>query len=130
MSDLVAANNEFGLQLYNKFVESKKGNIIFSPLSISLALAMTSLGARGRTLEEIHSTLVGGFPEEQIHEQFQQIMKVIPRNNKNEQVSIANKLYAQKGYRILSSFLESTQKFYGSELETVDFRLIFITLNL
>ena len=130
MSDLVAANNEFGLQLYNKFVESKKGNIIFSPLSISLALAMTSLGARGQTLEEIHSTLAGGFQEDQIHEQFQQIMKVIPRNNKNEQVSIANKLYAQKGYRILSSFLESTQKFYGSELKTVDFRLIFITLNL
>ena len=126
MSDLVTANNDFGLKLYNKFVETKRGNIIFSPLSISLALAMTSLGARGQTLEEIHSTLAGGFPEEQIHEQFQQIIKVISRKDKNAQVSIANKLYAQKGFKILSSFLDSSKKFYVSDLETVDFRLIFI----
>ena len=85
---------------------------------------MTSLGAKGQTLEEIHSILVGGFQEDQIHEQFQQIMKVIPRNDKNEEVSIANKLYAQKGINILSSFLRSSRRFYDSELETVDFRLI------
>ena len=79
---------------------------------------MSSLGARSQTLEEIYSTFVGGFPEEQIHEQFQQIKKVILKIDKIGQVSIAKELYAKKGFKIMSSFLELSQTFSETWLGT------------
>ena len=131
LSDLVTANNDFGLKLYNKFVEKEQGNIIFSPLSISLALGMISLGARGQTLEEIRqSTFVSGFPEEEVHEKFKQIMKAIPRNDAEAIVRIVNKLYTRMGFNIKPSFSNSTQNFYFSAPEAVDFRLTFIIMQL
>lgn len=122
LSDLVAADNDFGLKLYNKFMETEQGNIIFSPLSISLALAMISLGAKGQTLKEIRcSTFTSGIPKEKVHENCKQIMKAIPGNDTKALVSIANKLYTRKGLNIKPSFLISSRNFYFSEPEPVDF---------
>jgi serpin B len=44
-------NGDFGINLYRKIVEDKsmKGsNIFFSPFSVSTAMAMTYLGAKGK----------------------------------------------------------------------------------
>ena len=49
-------NNCFALQLYQK-LQGEKGNLFFSPYSISTALAMTYAGAKGRTQEQMAQTL-------------------------------------------------------------------------
>ena len=46
---LSASNAKFALDLYKRQAVSKGKNIFMSPLSISVALAMTYLGARGQT---------------------------------------------------------------------------------
>lgn len=53
---LMQANNAFAVQLYDKLA-SRAGNILFSPYSISAALAMTYAGARGNTAKEIRAAL-------------------------------------------------------------------------
>ena len=53
---LVDGNNQFAIDLYKKLAE-KDGNIVFSPYSISSALAMTYAGARGQTAEEMAKVL-------------------------------------------------------------------------
>src|SRR5262245_1199347 len=50
------SNNRFALELYGQ-LRSKQGNLFLSPFSISSALAMTSAGARGKTLEEMQDAL-------------------------------------------------------------------------
>jgi len=45
---VVAQNNLFALDLYGK-LRAGKGNLFFSPYSISTALTMTYAGARGKT---------------------------------------------------------------------------------
>ena len=50
---LVDGNNQFAIDHYKKLAETEKGNIVFSPYSISSALAMTYAGARGQTAEEM-----------------------------------------------------------------------------
>ena len=57
LSALVEGNNQFALDLYKKLAETEKGNIFFSPYSISSALAMTYAGARGQTAEEMAKVL-------------------------------------------------------------------------
>src|SRR5437879_2145385 len=53
---IVQGNNEFALALYAKLAK-EKGNLFFSPYSISDALAMTAAGARGDTLTAMNKTL-------------------------------------------------------------------------
>jgi len=53
---VVTGNNKFALELYAK-LRSKKGNLFFSPYSISTALAMTHAGARGQTETQMAGVL-------------------------------------------------------------------------
>ena len=58
MEALAAANANFSLELFKKITEITKakntGNVFYSPLSISSALAMVSLGAKGNTEVQMH----------------------------------------------------------------------------
>jgi serpin B len=51
-----AASNRFGLDLYMR-VRRAHGNVVFSPASLALVLAMASSGARGATLAEMARVL-------------------------------------------------------------------------
>lgn len=62
---LVNGNNEFALDLYQA-VRSTEGNFMFSPYSISLALAMAYAGARGETETQMAETLHYNLPQEKI----------------------------------------------------------------
>lgn len=54
MGQLSSANNLFALELFHTLNESNPtGNTIFSPVSISSALAMVYLGARGSTAAQL-----------------------------------------------------------------------------
>ena len=54
MNSLSAANTHFAFDLFQQFKTSKKDdNILYSPLSISSALAMTYLGAKENTAFEM-----------------------------------------------------------------------------
>jgi len=53
---LTRANTAFALDLYHR-LRSDPGNVFFSPHSISTALGMTHLGARGETARQMAETL-------------------------------------------------------------------------
>lgn len=53
---LAEGNNRFALQLYQK-LQDEKGNLFFSPYSISTAMVMTYAGARGATQEQMAQVL-------------------------------------------------------------------------
>ena len=49
---IIESNNRFSFDIYQK-IKSKNENIIFSPLSITSAFAMTYIGAKSVTFNEI-----------------------------------------------------------------------------
>ncbi|XP_058602781.1 leukocyte elastase inhibitor-like [Onychostoma macrolepis] len=58
MEPLPAANTQFSLNLFKKISEgNKSGNVFYSPISISSALAMVSLGAKGNTAAQMFKVL-------------------------------------------------------------------------
>ncbi|XP_056089936.1 serpin peptidase inhibitor, clade B (ovalbumin), member 1, like 4 [Rhinichthys klamathensis goyatoka] len=58
MEHLTAANTQFSLDLFKKISGGNaSGNVFFSPVSISSALAMVSLGARGNTAAQMIKVL-------------------------------------------------------------------------
>ncbi|TRY58572.1 hypothetical protein DNTS_000412 [Danionella cerebrum] len=58
MESLSSANTHFNLNLFQKISEKNaSGNVFYSPFSISSALAMVSLGAKGNTEAQMYKVL-------------------------------------------------------------------------
>ncbi len=124
---IVGGNNKFTFALYDKLRE-EKGNLFFSPYSISTALAMTYAGARGQTQAQMAKVLC--FPaiasdanQTKFHEAFGQIIKGInERGGKGAyELTVANALWGQKGYKFLNEYLALIEMDYGGGFNQVDF---------
>jgi serine protease inhibitor len=119
---IVAGNTAFACDLYQK-LRTEKGNLFFSPHSISTALAMTYAGAKGQTGRQMAETLHLPRPEGQLHPAMAALQKSLASDPKasSYELHIANALWGQKGYKFLDGFLGTCEKHYGGGLETVDF---------
>ena len=121
VNPVVQGNNAFALNLYSQ-LRPQKGNLFFSPYSLSTALAMTYAGAKGQTATEMAQVLHFNVEPESLHSAFAtNLAKLNANQQQGYQLSIANRLWGQKGYKFLDPFLKTTQNYYGARLETVDF---------
>jgi serpin B len=123
----VTGNTMFALDLYARLkghpvVKQAQGNLIFSPYSISTALAMTAGGARGATAEQMAATLhiPGGGNPAMAFGELQEGLQTDAAES-GCQLNIANALWGQKGHVFLDSFLSLTKSGYGANLNEVDF---------
>uniref|UniRef100_A0A8C3JGW4 Serpin domain-containing protein n=1 Tax=Calidris pygmaea TaxID=425635 RepID=A0A8C3JGW4_9CHAR len=139
MGSLTAANTKFCLDFFKELSKGKRDkNIFFSPLSISAALRMIQLGARGSTAEEIekvlhiHEVLSTASPgtksttgkcEEAggAHSQFQELLSALEKSGATCSLSIANRLFGEVTFQFLQQYLDSTRTLYHAELEAMDF---------
>jgi serpin B len=116
IADATAA---FGCNLFAK-VRSKPGNLFFSPLSIEVALAMTSLGARGETQTEMNGVL--RIPLPRAHSGAGVFLNGLQgKPAAGFELSIANALWMQQGYSFKKEFLSQTQMYYDAVPHSVDF---------
>ena len=124
LARVVEGNTQFAVDLYAMLAKAD-GNLFFSPESVSIALAMTYGGARGRTREEMREVL--GFPadDEALHACFQTLLQGLSVGKSGEagyKLSIANRLWGQEDFPFLEAFVKLTRQHYGAELARVDFR--------
>ncbi|XP_005373090.1 PREDICTED: serpin B4 [Chinchilla lanigera] len=135
MSSLSEANNNFTLDLFQRLRKSE-GNVFFSPISISAALAMVYLGARGSTAQEIEKVL--HFNEittkstektktarveesRSVHHQFQKLLTELNKPSDTYELKSANKVYKEKSFQFLQEYIDDVKKFYLADVESVDF---------
>ncbi|XP_060773786.1 leukocyte elastase inhibitor-like [Neoarius graeffei] len=121
MENLSHANSAFALDLYRAISSNNPdGNLFFSPLSISAALSMVYLGARGATAEEMAKVLsFSSIPN--VHTHFKTLSSAINSPKASYILRLANRLYGEKTFHFLSEFLDSTQKLYQADMQAVDF---------
>lgn len=117
---VVTANNQFACELYSKY-KSEKGNIFFSPYSISTALAMTHEGARGKTAEEMQA--VFHFPEDSSIRRpaFAEIINEINKQDKEYKLYTANALWPAIGFKLLEEYQNTIDKYYGGKATCLDY---------
>jgi len=121
--NLSAANTKFAFDLYKLHTSPADQNVFMSPLSISVALAMTYLGARGQTSSQMRDVLhFADVEEDQLHQAFTDIMSALNKPQQSYKLYMANRLFAEKSYTFLDEFLAAGRKHYGAELAPVDFR--------
>jgi len=120
INEVVNANNKFTFDLYSQLNKSEKGNIFYSPYSISAALAMTYEGARGQTADEIKS--VFHFPGNNIlRPNFATIYNEINKKDKPYKLNTGNALWVQQNYKLLDEYLSTVEKYYGGKAANLDF---------
>ncbi|XP_048008532.1 leukocyte elastase inhibitor-like [Megalobrama amblycephala] len=126
MEVLSAANTQFSLNLFKKISGGNaSGNVFYSPVSISSALAMVSLGARGNTAAQMFKVLGFKNPhhsEDQIHSSFNKFMSELNKPGVPYVLSVANRLYGEQSYQFVEKFLNDAKRYYEAGLEKVDFK--------
>ncbi|KAM9332598.1 uncharacterized protein KZ484_017677 [Pholidichthys leucotaenia] len=116
-----AANTAFCLDLSTKLSDNKTENLFFSPFSISSALTMVTLGARGETRAQMSQTLKMEKCHDKVHSDFAQLLSEINKLNARCTLSVANRLYGEQSFQFVENFLKETRKYYNAALEPVDF---------
>jgi serpin B len=124
---LVAGNNAFALDIYQT-LSAQDGNLILSPFSMSLALAMTYTGARGETESQMADTLHFDLPQGQLHPAFNALDQDLAsrgeaKSDEQEplQLNIANAVWAEQTYPFLQDFLDLIASNYGAGIRLADF---------
>ncbi|MGH0123773.1 UNVERIFIED_CONTAM: hypothetical protein FKN15_076238 [Acipenser sinensis] len=122
MESLASANTSFALNLFKKLSNDRKAeNIFYSPLSISSALAMVYLGARGNTASEMAQSVCFNKSKDDVHSGFSTLISDINKQGAPYKLCLANRLYGEKSFNFVKEFIQDTKKFYQAELEAVDF---------
>ncbi|WP_319478994.1 serpin family protein [uncultured Draconibacterium sp.] len=122
--ELIEAENEFGLKLFQKIYdwEEDADNIMVSPLSVSLALAMTYNGASGETKTAIEETLkVYGLSPDEINESYASLVAALQSLDPKVILEIANAIYYRDGFPVEDDFVTTNQNYYDAEVEALDF---------
>jgi serpin B len=114
-------NAAFALDLYRNLAARGPGNVFLSPVSISLALAMTRAGATGETGVEMDRTLHLDLPQDCLHPAFGALLAALAAEGPWT-LAIANRLWGQQGFAFEAPFLEVTRTWYGAGIEALDFR--------
>ncbi|KFQ59195.1 heterochromatin-associated protein MENT [Pelecanus crispus] len=142
---------KFTVDLFNTLNEKNKGkNIFFSPWSISSALALLCLGAKGNTATEIaevlHFTQAAGAgpsssvarpsrgrpkrrkmdPEheqaEDLHSGFKELLTAINKPKNSYSLRSANRIYVENTFTLLPRYLQLSKNYYKAEPQKVNFK--------
>ncbi|XP_007522249.1 serpin B9 isoform X1 [Erinaceus europaeus] len=121
MDALSEANGTFAFHLLKSLCQDNPShNVFFSPLSISSALAMVFLGAKGNTAAQMSQALFLN-TEKNIHQSFQSLLTQVNKPGAQYLLRTANRLFGEKTCQFLSTFKDSCLQFYHTELEQLSF---------
>lgn len=128
------AMNRFASDLYSHLATTGEPNLVFSPMSVLMALAMTRAGAVGRTAAEMDTVLHATEEAPNIdafHRAINSLAAVVESRNGvfedsrskklHVDVSMANSLWGQEGFEWKTPFLDVLAREYGAGLRVVDF---------
>src|SRR2546430_2834858 len=136
--DLAAkATNELAVDLHRQLATGDE-NLCVSPYSIQNALAMTFAGADGQTRTEMARVLHFSNDSDAVPASFASLQHSLEDMSKNSvaiaerlkeaggssepiALTIANRLFAQKGYDFRESFLALVKQHFGAAFEPLDF---------
>jgi len=121
---LVTENNHFGLDFFREVYAQEKEmpNIMVSPLSAALALAMTYNGAEAGTREAMEKTLrFNGFTREEINASFHSLVNALQSADDKVLLEIANAIYYRQGFQVEENFVAVNRKYYNAWVTGLDF---------
>jgi len=120
----INATQNFSVELLKQSIASKYDeniNTLISPVSVFLALGMTSNGADAKTKEQFEALLgEADIPVEDLNNYYYTFANSI-KNNKSVRLNIANSIWFDQNFNILPEFLQTNANYYRSGVYKADF---------
>jgi len=123
----VAGNAEFALKALPLLDATGDSNLVYSPYSITQALATTSAGAKGETLAGIEQALAFKLQQDRLFPALNRLDLQLAEktnfatNTKLPALTIANALWAQQGYSLQPAYLDTLAVNFGAAVNLLDF---------
>ena len=118
--DVVKSNNDLGMKMFSKIAAAEAGkNVMISPLSISIAMAMSTNGATGENLDEMKEVLgFGNMELPNVNEQFMHLIASLVAADKDLVLSIANSVWMREDFSldVKAAFTDVLNEFYDAEI--------------
>lgn len=120
---LVRANNALGFKLLQELWGEGPGrNLVISPASISMALAMCYIGAAGDTAGAMAAVMeVADLDPGELDRAFRDLGTVLGNPDPRVETAIANSLWARQEVTFLPDFVERNREYFGAEFNHIDF---------
>ncbi len=121
LKNVALASDNFALTLLTRILDPGQ-NTIISPLSIWLALAMLYEGARGITAQEMRNAMY--LPENKtiLGENIHYFLEKFENHTDNYTLSIADALWAQKGFDINPGYVKILEDYYDAYFKLLNFK--------
>ena len=122
LAAVASSSNQFGFQLYQKIAsQAPNSNQFMSPFSVYAALAMTSEGTAGNSLEVLRKTLA--LPDETtLHAGLEALAKALQPQNASYALAVANAIWPSKTAKLNPVFVATIQKIYQGASIPQDFQ--------
>jgi serpin B len=121
--EFLSSQMELYLTLFKKsWGEDEDENVLVSPLSIQLALAMTANGANGGTKSEMEGVLADNIPLEDLNEYLSSYVGNLPSSEKSK-LSIANSIWFRDAdyFSVKDEFLYKNASYYRAQIYKAQF---------
>ncbi len=121
---LISADNRFGFELMQNILKEQESqeNTMISPVSISLALAMTYNGADGETKTAMEQTLhLDTLTRKQINESYKALIEALLTVDPKVTMEIANSIWYRQGFQVEQPFIDINKEYYDAKVDALDF---------
>ena len=121
--DVAKANTAFGLNLlYQVNATEPNGNLLLSPLSVSMALGMTLNGAATSTFDAMRQTLAfAGQTQSEINTAYNGLLRQLRARDAKIEIGIANSIWYNTGFAVFPTFSDTVRHYFDAEVRQLDF---------
>ena len=120
---VIAGNNEFGVDLFVKTAGEENGNMMISPLSAGTALTMLLNGCRGNTYDQIKGMLK--FPATmtigEVNGAYKSLISQLLEADPKVKLALANAVFYRKGFTVKNPFIGTMEDDFAAHIEGLDF---------
>lgn len=120
-SDVNVAERMFAINSFKTISSTHPKNMLLSPLSLEMAMAMLCNGAGGNTEAEILKSLgFEGFAMDDINAYNRKLINKLQDNTEDKVVRISNSIWADQIIPFYNTFFQTNRDFYNAAVANVD----------
>ncbi|XP_012284745.1 heparin cofactor 2 isoform X2 [Orussus abietinus] len=128
-SNAVERYNFFSIELLQTINQEREGNVVLAPASVKAALTTLVEGTRGRTQEELVSTLRLPYDVTKIRELAKRTLAPFKDVRSGTVIELATRLWTAQGVQVKPEYINALQQYYGGDVQSVDFANAAISAN-
>lgn len=125
-AEMVKSDQQFAIEffanVFNEEAAELDKNFMISPLSLSMALAMTWNCADGETKAVMQKVLkLDGYTDQEVNEYYEKLREALLKTDPSTKLAIANSIWTNKNIKIKDDFIRLNNEYFNSTVESVDF---------